>query len=386
MEQDKYSEALERAKAWAEGTLSPETTSPKEVIELIFPELAESEDERIRKELVQYLKDYPNIPTGQYSKSDFFAYLEKLKEIPMPSSTELIEKWDKEKTMLEEKDFRGDEWRLAYTAYMDGFADGACVKLGKQKEQKPILFKNENLSELIKAEFEGFRNLLKKNGLDYEPQQIYWDDFARLFDSSAREYLKEQKPAEWTKEDKLMLDAVISIVEDWENGQSEEDKEYCGATAKSDWLKSLRPQPKQEWSEEDKKLFDLTIINLTELKDRFGENYGKVGNCINWLKSLRPQLRQEWSEEDTLYLNVCKNALLLYDKTHHWDAYTIYSWLEKRLKSLCPQPRWKPTEEQMEALKNVVEDRKVRYMTSVSGDNTYLGLNSLYNDLQKLMQ
>ena len=48
-----------------------------------------------------------------------------------------------------------------------------------------------------------------------------------------------------------------------------------------------------EWSEEDKNLFEWTYINLTELKDRFGEGHGKVGKCLSWLKSLRPQSRGE---------------------------------------------------------------------------------------------
>ena len=326
MEQDKYSEALERAKAWLEGTLSPETTLPREVIELIFPELAESEDERIRKELVQYLKDYPNIPTGQYSKSDFYAYLEKQKnrmapiyenqeafekaldkawefynssgssivdgcednaielafakgfregylfgiekqkEIPMPSSTELIELWNKEKTMLEEKDFRGDEWRLAYTAYMDGFAEGACVKR-KQKEQKP-------------AE----KTIIKGGDFITDGERVF-----------------------------LVLANVA------ERNLGETYSTFCGSLI-------LGVDGSVYCDNHDLKGFRLAA---DEERAKF----------IHDLK-VRVDIKKkpaEWSEEDTLYLNVCKNALLLYDKTHHWDAYTIYSWLEKRLKSLRPQ-------------------------------------------------
>lgn len=51
-----YKEALERAKRWADGTLQPERTTPQGVCEAIFPELAESEDERIRKEILDFIK------------------------------------------------------------------------------------------------------------------------------------------------------------------------------------------------------------------------------------------------------------------------------------------------------------------------------------------
>ena len=45
-----------------------------------------------------------------------------------------------------------------------------------------------------------------------------------------------------------------------------------------------------EWSEEDEDFLWWSINNLEELKNRFGENYGKVGKCINWLKSLKERM------------------------------------------------------------------------------------------------
>lgn len=48
-------------------------------------------------------------------------------------------------------------------------------------------------------------------------------------------------------------------------------------------------ESEDEWSDEDKELLKLTLSNLTELKDRYGEGYGRVGECIKWLNSLQPQ-------------------------------------------------------------------------------------------------
>ena len=42
----------------------------------------------------------------------------------MPNSTQLIAEWEKEKAMLEQKDFRGDAERIAYNAFLDGFVKG----------------------------------------------------------------------------------------------------------------------------------------------------------------------------------------------------------------------------------------------------------------------
>lgn len=47
------------------------------------------------------------------------------------------------------------------------------------------------------------------------------------------------------------------------------------------------------WSEEDEKLLKLSLANLIELKDRFSEGYGKVGDCIAWLKSIEKRMKGE---------------------------------------------------------------------------------------------
>ena len=130
----------------------------------------ESEDEKTRKEIIEYLKlhDKGEDDYAHTMFSKWFAYLEKqkyaledgvqfgkmqaMKEIPMPDSTELIEMWDAEKAMLQEKDFQGDTWRIAYNAFMDGFARGTCVKFEKQKEQKPA----ECIPDSVKFD-EGFK-------------------------------------------------------------------------------------------------------------------------------------------------------------------------------------------------------------------------------------
>ena len=54
---------------------------------------------------------------------------------------------------------------------------------------------------------------------------------------------------------------------------------------------------KPAWSEVDKDFMYDTLSNLTELKDRYGEEYGNVGKCIDWLKSLKPQNRWKPSDE-----------------------------------------------------------------------------------------
>ena len=56
-------------------------------------------------------------------------------EQPMPDSTQLIELWHKDEEMLKEKDFRNDQWRLAFNAFMCGFGRGIAVKMQEQPSE-----------------------------------------------------------------------------------------------------------------------------------------------------------------------------------------------------------------------------------------------------------
>ena len=101
--------------------------------------------------------------------------------------------------------------------------------------------------------------------------------------------LKESKDERIRKE---LIDAVQSL---WDN-----DALPVPLTTKKrdEWLAWLEKQKEQEptiqpvWSEEDEKLYKLSVENLTELMHRFGEEYGKVGDCINWIESIKDKFQE----------------------------------------------------------------------------------------------
>jgi len=257
----KYNDALERAKKLRDKLkYSSSSDAALAVTELaeIFPELAESEDEKIRKFLIGLLssgtwrEDWPFSPvecvawlekmkdaipydkyvmdiatinkeaktkyqegwndcydsikketeTASTSISIPSCWEEKQKEISMPNSTELIEMWDNEKKMLEGKDFRGDEWRLAYNAFMDGFSRGTCVKFEKQQE-------NPKSSDSIPS---------------YCTTNAKCEDRWHKVEDSP----KEQQPAEWKPSD-VQISALHAIINDADNAGSE----YCQLVIKS---------------------------------------------------------------------------------------------------------------------------------------------------------
>ena len=77
--EQKYKEALERARQFSEHPLQEDRSS---IVEYIFPELKESEDEKIRKALIKYCKlqqKENNIGLCGISLIDIITWLEKVK-------------------------------------------------------------------------------------------------------------------------------------------------------------------------------------------------------------------------------------------------------------------------------------------------------------------
>ena len=99
-----------------------------------------------------------------------------------------------------------------------------------------------------------------------------------------------------------------------------------------DWLKSLKdrilPQPKQEWSALDERnlqgVIDEIQANKNNAPDYDLETYDRF---LNWLKSLRPQNRWKPSDEQ---IKALKDAC-----DEHWEPdgldslYTLYQDLKK---------------------------------------------------------
>lgn len=81
----KYNEALERAKRLRDSFY--QTMNAKRVVEEIFPELAESEDERIRKAIVATIEQCPYDFLNPKKRDEMLAYLERQKEPENVSAT-----------------------------------------------------------------------------------------------------------------------------------------------------------------------------------------------------------------------------------------------------------------------------------------------------------
>jgi hypothetical protein len=138
---------------------------------------------------------------------------------------------------------------------------------------------------------------------------------------------------------------------------------------------------KQEWSEEDENMFkslnkvlnEASCYSCTEGSDKI----------LNWLKSLKDRVqqpKQEWSEEDEkMWLQIINemeaiksNSSTIFEKNIAQDK---IDWL----KSIKRQLHWKPSGQQIKALKGLLD-----YNIGVYDYNQFQIVDSLYSDLQKL--
>ena len=177
----------------------------------------------------------------------------------------------------------------------------------------------------------------------------------------------EQKPAEWSEEDKEMLFFLNEFMDN-------KGKDYFSTLVYPKikiWLKSLPErfnlQPKQERSEKEERLMKALQTSNARIAELVEENYN--------LK----ETKQEWSEEDETALGdlmwcIEKARKSAKDENDMGNVWFAENWVKNRLKSIRQQPHWKPSKEQMEAV----------FDASERNDKLGFVLRNLYNDLKKL--
>lgn len=243
----RYDEALERARIYYSIT---DSVVDAEIIELIFPELKEnkeSDSERIREEIIDFIYDKTDTYELREKSNSWLAWLEK--------QGEQIDSSNKEY-------WRG--YREGKQEILDKYAE-----LGKQCEQK-LAWSEEDDKKAERI----IRLLQEAYDINCINGSIDWLKFLRD---------RVQSKVEWSEEDNLQLQAAIDICKS------------SGHTVTSDWLKNLKdrvqPQPKQEWSEEaqqiikDAACFIFTCANTAETK----EEEERLEELADKLQDLRPQ-------------------------------------------------------------------------------------------------
>ena len=235
-------------------------------IETLIPELAESEDERIRKFLIDMVKREIGF-AGFPSQGQVLAYLEKQRENPksadsIPSNCASDAKCE-------------NRWHKVGDSLPDSAREVIC------KDAIGNFFIGRYYKESGSWEVSMYDDVDKSN--EDNPPVIMWCDIPSE---------KQKEPdGTWTEEDDAKVKAMC------EEGDLKPSERA--------WLKELKnrivkkEQKPVEWSEEDKHRCGDAIYFLETAKKHYAST-SEIELTIEWLKSLQPQAKQEQKPEAKL--------------------------------------------------------------------------------------
>ena len=371
-------------------------------IETLIPELTESEDERIIKTLQEYVKNR-NWPLNGPTQDEVLAWLEKQKEslhIPETCKENADSFTDDEKIRKELIEYHKRQFENNRDQEVGLFHKDAIAYLEKQKDASKAIEAVDRIDKYIDEHLANAHDMKDSN-----PDKKYyrgWDDalgeMARILqDVYSGEKQKEQKDynklyedigkSEWFKKayegkslgcdyEQKEQKPIEPSNEELQRYQNElyDFKVFATKQAKEhhishvhdfEWnnfcaglLSYFNEQKSAEWSDEDSDNLERVDNYLWMLDDYVGDDCampqgktdkirGNIQEVLSpWLKNLpkrfSPQPKQEWSEDDESFLDSIEEAIHSYYDLNHAPQYDY--WLEEKLKSLRP---WKPNVEKL---------------------------------------
>ena len=354
-----YDEALEKAREHINSKGIGDTV---DLCKHLFSELRESEDERIRKELIFFLKEeIPQCSIKEHAEKlkEFVSYLEKQKE----QNGEDEECTDF--TIYHPlKNGKGEYKCIPYSFYgsLTSFSEDkdlidflrTCFYteeeckawIEKQKEQKPI----SAAEVLAKAGLKPYKDgnqwcILAGNNIQ-EGICGFGDTIDEALYQFLMEVLEKQKEQKPTDKIDLKFNIGDTIVNK-KNGekctifnrcllhQYYSDTNHCHEIKfdeQDDWelVKEQKPAEKPSMLE----LLREHLVNTP--KEQLDAEFEE-------LKEFTIPKPAEWSEEDEKYFKACVRAM----RTYEGNDTPISKWIEALKDRVCHHPHWKPSEEQM---------------------------------------
>jgi hypothetical protein len=352
----------------------------EEVLEQQFPELAESEDKSVRKWLIDEIKSIYDFESPHLNPmvEKALAYLEKQKE--QKDFQAKVEKrmeylWDKlpDAHKVEEGNCTPEEWKTlgAYMELEMNFDKGSEEKQKEDKEE--LVYRLNGLMQDYINESKDDEEKTHR----FKCYCLFWDalEDADFFEP------KEQKPS--TPED-IAAAYQMGLAK----GRNEQKPHrFCDDTLEAiDKARKFDEQMQKpaEWSEEDETCLENALWCVEKTRHFVAKDACDFDACRSAKRLLESlperfnlQPKQEWSEEDNIIKNVISYLNGEYVFKTHDDDYR--KGLIRQLKSLRPQPHYKPSEEQMEAFHSAIASKAV-----IRDAKTQNQLEGLYNDLLTL--
>lgn len=321
-----YDEALERAKKWYNApNIDKMPTYGNRIIEEIFPELIEeNEDEKIRKELIKFVK--VNIP----NEERYIAWLEKQNPI-MAKSPQLGKQKPANNNELK---FKVDDW------VVENGVNGNPVQITSFEEDKGVGIKVwfSNGTGTWVDYLKGYHKWTIEDARDGD---VLADNLGVVLFKSIRDnnvinyYAYLSGIFSVQKDEEYWGYAVNCTLSPATNEQRERffaAMHDAGYEWDADKLELRKIEQNPAWSGEDNTYYDdicEILINLIH-SDIAKVNKDVVQRDLNWFTSLRdqvqPQPKQEWNKEDERMYRGLHN--LIYSTPYCDSRKELSDWLE----------------------------------------------------------
>ena len=344
-----YDEAIERAKE----IHNEHKAQPFDVMLKVFPELAESDDERIRKALIRAFKSLNTIKIWNViERTDILAWLEKQSTLAKLSEDE-----QKPDDKIEPK-FKVGDWTVSN---LDKKARQISeFHFDEYNSYYVVDGKSVNLEEYDRLHHLWTISDAKPGDVIYLPNgnnEYYFFIFKGIENAAVNSFAHFHQYNDGTSEVEGTIDRLFSV-NDVFHPATKEQRELLFQKMKEagyEWdedKKELKKIEQNPWSEEDE--FNLSAVIAKIQYDIDNGRIGQNRELLSWVKSIkdRVQPKQEWSKEDIRNIEDI-DSVLFYDKELPEDTcMRLRNWL----KSLRPQNTWKLSGEQIEALESATEN------------------------------
>ena len=304
-DKEKYEQALEKAKL-----LKLSECDKNDALEEIFPELKESEDEKIRKSLIEHFEKYESCTFDGVSSKDILAWLEKQKPANWKPSKELMDVLYALCYLTDVIDDHKDTVLIKlYQDLKQEFFNGASYEnmFSKEEKQKTaddtlkggdIVTDQYNRTFLVLANV-AERNYTEENSFYCESLVLGVDgvvysngtDFIGYRKATEKERAKflhdlktgvdiKCKPAEWSEEDEEKINKLLELVQNIEDFQGIPNRfeKY------KDMLKSLRPQ--KQWKPTEEQIDALEFAAELSIYPEFYTKRKVLAELLEQLKAL----------------------------------------------------------------------------------------------------
>lgn len=342
-----YDEVLNKLRHFITKGVDPLITRAD--VQDFFPELAESEGEKVRKSLITFFQRFPytNLYDAGLNAKEVISWLEKqkncikLSDSAYTSNKDVIEFADKyshtvwenlmdkfkkienysigcndvsdivlnaiintynwlEKQKQQEKDILED-------AILDGNEDGLIAETIRYKNEKQEM--SYTKKDVDDAYLEGARDAKNEIEKQYEANYQTRKDIA-TFIFNYKGDIKDR--AKWID----YLGVKVSFVEKQGKQKIEESKGNIGGISAN-----------SEWNEEDEQHIDSLLKRLDALcRNKFERTRFAISEDRDWLKSLKPQNKWKLSDEQ---IKVCKEVYADLLSAKGFDLGTVVSELNR---------------------------------------------------------